>query len=267
MRSLLLCTEALAAAIAPLAAQATFTQVLTTQSPPPAGGTVGASNGVGMLVFGSLVATAGSIFTYSDRLWSLDGQAWTDISPSSTLPPARHFYAAAWDANRQRYVLFSLNASRTAPDLDDTWTYQTTNVATSVPIGAGCPGSAGVPLLADNNPPWAGDVYQLAGTTLAPAGVVFAAIGFSTTMSSLGTLPLPLAALTPAAGAGCNLLVSPDAFFFVVNTAGRANLAIPLPNSAAFAGQQIAAQLAQLEVTTTARTSVSNAYVATIGVR
>jgi len=478
MRSLLICTAALGAAAVPLSAQATFSQVLTTQSPPPAGGTVGVSNGIGMLLFGGLVSTAGSVFTYSDRLWSFDGQAWTDVSPNGTLPPARHFYAAAWDANRQRYVLFggqnSLNASSTAPDLNDTWewdgqswaqrtpttspsprrwaamnyhngigrivlfggntasgantlssysnetwtwdgsdwsllptatspsprargffsydptadvaiyyggrntaalgdtwrfdgldwtllatnpgpgsggipglfaygatydllrgrhvifggtrtggtlastwefdgvaawvdrgtqaggpasrtgcslsyvpaigtnvmwggfqtaflgdtwTYQTNNVAVSLPVGAGCAGTTGVPQLADGNPPWAGDLYQLACTGLSPAGVAFASVGFSTTMSSLGALPLPLAALTPSAGAGCNLLVSPDAFFFVGNSAGVANLAIALPNSATFAGLQIAVQVAQLEVAPSTRISVSNAYLATIGVR
>lgn len=478
MRSFLLCTAALGAAAVPLSAQATFTQVVTAQSPPPAGGTVGVTNGAGLLVFGGLVSTAGNVFTYSDRLWYFDGLAWTDVSPAGTLPPARHFYGGAWDIARQRYVLFggqnSLNASSTAPDLNDTWewdgnswtqltpanapsprrwaamfyhtgigrtvlfggntasgantaasysnetwtwdggnwtlltpatspsprargffgfdptsnaaiyyggrntgalgdtwrfdgfdwtqlttnpgpgsagvpglfaygatydllrgrhviyggtrtggtlaatwefdgvatwvdrgaqvggpasrtgcslsyvpalaasvlwggfqtaflgdtwTYQTDDLAVSQPVGTGCAGTVGVPQLTDGNAPWAGDLYQLACTGLSPAGVAFATIGFSTTSWSLGALPFPLAALTPSAGAGCNLLVSPDAFNLLGNSAGTANLAIPLPNSAAFAGLQIAVQVAQLELVPSERISVSNGYQATIGVR
>jgi hypothetical protein len=47
----------------------------------------------------------------------------------------------------------------------------------------------------------------------------------------------------------------------------RRGLAIPWPNSAAFAGLQIAVQVGQLELVPSERISVSNAYQATIGVR
>lgn len=468
-----------ASSIAPtVAAQATYTQVLPSLSPPPAGGTVGVTNGSGLLVFGGLVSTVGSVFTYSDRLWLFDGVTWTDVSPAGVLPPARHFYAATWDNLRQRYVLFggqnSLNASSIAPDLNDTWewdgvqwaqmtptnspsprrwaamyydqgigkcvlfggntasgantassysnetwtwdgsdwvllqpqvspsprargffshdpvrnaaiyfggrdtgalgdtwrfdgfdwtllttnpgpgsggipglfaygatydllrarhviyggtrtggtlaatwefdgvatwinrgsqpggpasrtgcslayvpglisnvlwggfqtaflgdtwTYQTNAVAWSTSVGSGCAGSAGVPQLADGGPPWVGGAFTLECSGLAAAGLPFAMVGFSTTTSSLGALPFPLALLTPWAAPGCDLLVSPDASNLLVNSSGSASFAINLPNSASLAGVLLAAQVAQLEFVPGGYLSVSNAVGATIGVR
>jgi len=79
-----------------------------------------------VIVFGGLV----SILTpsaqnspYQDT-WEWDGStgAWTDLTGSGAKPTARGHAAAAWDAGRDRMVLFGgLTGTTTTTFLDDTW--------------------------------------------------------------------------------------------------------------------------------------------------
>ena len=65
---------------------------------------------------------------------------------------------------------------------------------------------------------------------------MFQALGFSNTNWSGGTLPVALALLHPAGGAGCQLLVNNVANVLLVNGGGPLQTTITLPNDPAFAG-------------------------------
>lgn len=151
--------------------------------------------------------------------------------------------------------------------LGDTWTYQTATFAGANPIGSGCAGTAATPQLVATTQPWTGDTFSMTCSGLSPLGIAFATIGFSTTSWSGGALPFPLAFLTPSAGAGCNLLVSPDSVSLANNVGGTAVISIALPSDPAFAGLQLGTQVAQLEVVPSETISVSNAIAATVGAR
>ena len=69
------------------------------------------------------------------------------------------------------------------------------------------------------------------------------------------------------AGAGCNLLSSPDVANLVTNNSGTADLAINIPANASLAGLPISAQGLVLEVIPTELISASNAVSGVLGVR
>jgi hypothetical protein len=119
MRSALPLLVVLATVPGVLAAQAAWTQLTPAAAPSARAGTLGVSDGGGMLVFGGLVGNAPN--TWSNELWRFDGAAWTNLTPAAgALPPDRDFYAAAWDPARSRYVLFGGRGVGTA-NLGDTW--------------------------------------------------------------------------------------------------------------------------------------------------
>ncbi|MCA8976547.1 MAG: hypothetical protein KDC98_17635, partial [Planctomycetes bacterium] len=97
----------------------------------------------------------------------------------------------------------------------------------------------------------------------------FEILGFSNTSWTGGALPLPLIALHPAAGVGCNLLARNDSVLFLVNSGGTATTSLSTPNVAAFAGLQMYEQIIQLELAGINITSMtaSNGLEITLGAR
>ena len=57
---------------------------------------------------------------YFDDTWEFDGSQWAEVIPATTRPPARTLYALAYDAARQRVVMFGGNGY-SAGTLGDTW--------------------------------------------------------------------------------------------------------------------------------------------------
>ncbi|MBK8095744.1 MAG: hypothetical protein IPK26_01470 [Planctomycetes bacterium] len=107
-------------AIAP--AQAVHTQLFPPSSPSPRSGTIGLTDGGGLLVFGGL--TSPSPLTFSDELWRFSGTAWTQLTTTAR-PPARDWYAATLDFRRSRLVVFGGRGAGGSGgvDLDDTWEF------------------------------------------------------------------------------------------------------------------------------------------------
>jgi len=116
---------AAAAALTPaLLAQTDWTQLSPTTFPTARAGTVGVTDGAVAYLFGG---QPDSTSEYND-LWLFDGTNWTDITPATgPLPPARDFYAAAYDIARSRYVLFGGRSTALATDLADTWEFDGTS--------------------------------------------------------------------------------------------------------------------------------------------
>ncbi|MEM7204331.1 MAG: M28 family peptidase [Planctomycetota bacterium] len=101
---------------------------------------------------------------------------------------------------------------------------------TFVPYGAGCPGTAGTPVLdaAAGALPLVGESFVLELTSLpgAVSNLPFGILGASDI--SFGGIPLPLS-LAPVGMPGCFLYASLDAVVPLVNAGGSATWTIPLP--------------------------------------
>jgi hypothetical protein len=106
----------------------TWTRITPTSTLPPSRGshamaydsarqrTVLFGGYVGMVFSGSPVADT----------WEWDGKNWTQIKPTSTLPPARWKHALAYDSARQRTVLFG-GSDINSKTLADTWEWDGKN--------------------------------------------------------------------------------------------------------------------------------------------
>jgi hypothetical protein len=197
--------------------------------------------------------------------WEFDGVAtWVDRGVQAGGPPSRTGPSLAYVTALGRSVLWG--GFQTA-FLGDTWTYQSANLASATTIGTGCAGTAGITQLTAATLPWTGSAYTLRLSNLGGLAIPFVTLGFSTTSWSGGSLPFALNLLVPTAGAGCNLLSSPDVANLVTNNSGTAELAINVPANAALAGLPISAQGLVLEVVPTELISASNAVSGVLGVR
>lgn len=115
------CVLVLALASA-LPAQAAHTQLSPVLSPTPRSGLHGVSDGSGMLVFGGLYVSSPQ--TFSNELWRFDGTNWANLTPAVS-PPARDWYASAYDLGRGRLVVTGGRglSGTAAIDLGDTWEF------------------------------------------------------------------------------------------------------------------------------------------------
>jgi hypothetical protein len=128
-----------------------------------------------------------------------------------------------------------LAGSHLAFAFDDTSPPYFARVATACPgsvsvLGSGCAGQLTAPL------PWVGATWTSTGTQLPPVAFVARGFGFA-------TLTLPLSAVSPQAGPGCDLLISPDIVDFVLSTTGTVTTGVPIPNVPALAGSVFHHQL------------------------
>jgi hypothetical protein len=139
-----------------------------------------------------------------DRFWEWNGTAWQQQNVLGTVVPAA-------GAHLMRAVDGDLLRIGTGVDR-----YDSAFPASYAAIGAGCAGTAGVPVLdtALHDQPWLGDwITVRVGALPAAAGAAFLLTGFSTT--SWAGVPLPLS-LAPLGAGPCTLHVAAD-------------LTIPLP--------------------------------------
>lgn len=178
-----------------------------------------------LIVHGGMNPQTGTLFTDT---WQFDGATWTQLPPTG--PVGRRGLCLAYDQVRQRTLLFGgLNQAFTG--VTDTWYFGPTWES----FGFGCPGSAGIPVLAPQagarvGAPFVNTLFQLVPS--APLAIV--ATGFSTT--TWGPTPLPLN-MTPLGMNGCFLFVAPDQLDVIGASGGVANLVLPIPGDPWFFGQ------------------------------
>jgi hypothetical protein len=140
-------------------------------------------------------------------------------------------------------------------------TVRTPCAATVSRYGTGCTGATGTNTLQALTLPWL-------GTTLRSLAMAMPANGFALHLLGGAQLATPLAALTPLGGAGCELLVTPDALRAFVLSAGAIVLDLTIPNTAALAGVTFHEQVVAVELSTSGaitRFTSSNGVTATIG--
>jgi hypothetical protein len=178
--------------------------------------------------------------------WTLYANPMTGTAPYNNNDPQigriSRFFAGFVPATGKVYKLCGqnpvLSGSKPAYSV---YEYQANPVATTTAIGPGCSGSAGPLTLTAAGDPWTGRTWNLTGTGFPAAALGAAVIGF-------GTQNLPLAGLHPAAGAGCNLLVTTDAQLLLLPTAGQATMPIALPAVPAIAGLPLNVQMIGVEL-------------------
>ena len=190
------------------------------------------------------------------REW--DGANWTIIGPP--LPGSRIGHGMAYDTAGRRTVVFGGTALGNF--VQDTWIYRTALPADVAPFGAGCPGTAGTPALA-NTPyvyPWLGDTMtNVAAPCAANAlGALF--------VSSFGTMsPLSLNALGLP---GCELLVPLDLVELRPAAAGEVEWSLAIPSVPALAAATFRQQAFVLDPAANPfGLAASNAVTVTLGVR
>ncbi|MCA8975032.1 MAG: hypothetical protein KDC98_09940 [Planctomycetes bacterium] len=130
--------------------------------------------------------------------------------------------------------------------------------------GAGCAGSAGIPMLLGTRPA-IGQVMNLdASGVPASSAFSFFQLGLSNTMWASTPLPLSLA---PFGAPGCDLLASGDlGVFLAPSTAGNAQLQIAMPNAPGFVGFRFYGQVFPLDPAANALGLIaSNGACATVG--
>jgi hypothetical protein len=168
---------------------------------------------------------------YTLDTWEWDGNEWTQRQPA-VQPSARSATGMAYDPVTASPLLFGgLNATR----FDETWLFRATLAGVS-PLGSGCPGSAGVPVLDSVGRPWLGATWTVRIGNAKPGTPTALGIGSSST--SWSGLPLPLA-LASAGMPGCTLYVSIDVTIGATATGGTATLPLALPNNPALAGGSV----------------------------
>jgi len=182
-------------------------------------------------------------------LWRWDGAAWLRLL----------YWADAQPAPRTETVLYVDASSGDAHVLggrcdagwrDDHWLLHLPVFATSEVIGVGCAGSNGVPTLSiASGEPVLGSTVDFSYTNALMSPVVTPAIvamGFSDVAYQGIPLPLPLAVIGLP---GCSLYHSNDLSFSVGVAPNSAQFtwSLPIPNNAAFLGQEWFVQGLHLE--------------------
>ena len=112
--------------------------------------------------------------------------------------------------------------------------------ASAIAGGSGCAGSGGANVLGASGKPWLGTIFVANASGLANNSVAMTVLG-------LGTLSLPLPSLLPQGGAGCELLVTPDALGLVVPSGGQALVPLPLPLVPSLVGGVLHLQVVPIE--------------------
>lgn len=196
--------------------------------------------------------------------WEFDGVDWLQRSPA-TVPASRTIPILTYLLSQGKSYLFG---GFQTTQLSDTWEYQTAQFPVATTFGAGCAGGGGVVTLTPDNQPWLGDTFTATATNLAAGSLAFVVVGFSNSAWTGGALPVPLIALNPGAGIGCDLLVSPDAATLQFPVGGQVVASLNLPSSTAFAGFTLYDQVLQIELSgPTPVISASNGVAVTLGAR
>jgi hypothetical protein len=112
--------------------------------------------------------------------------------------------------------------------------------ASAIAGGAGCAGSGGANVLGASGKPWLGTIFVANASGVANNSVAMTVLG-------LGTLSLPLPSLLPQGGAGCELLVTPDALGLVVPSGGQALVPLALPLVPSLVGGVLHLQVVPIE--------------------
>lgn len=189
----------------------------------------GAVREVCVMIDGDIVVNGDFQFAGSTAvpgLARLNGGSWEQVTEAG--PPGFTMIAAAngdlWLSNGPQRLSTPCGAEVTQP-------------------AAGCPSSGGANTLTAVSQPWLGMNYQIRGEGLPSFALVAIVTGYA-------SANVPLSIVSPQAGAGCALHVSPDVVQFVPTTTGIVDSNLLLPNAVGLVGVELFQQMVPFEIDT-----------------
>ena len=121
------------------------------------------------------------------------------------------------------------------------YAYQPNPIAAAPVVGAGCSSSSAPLTLSTNGLPWTSRTFNATATGFPANSFGFEVLGWA-------AQSVLLAALHPAGGVGCNLLVSADVTVLLLPVAGTVQCNLGIPASSALAGTVLNMQAVCIEV-------------------
>lgn len=193
--------------------------------------------------------------------WEWNGADWTQRAPGSQ-PTARGYQAAEYDWSRQRVMMFGGETGSPfgITELQDTWEYLTTDVASAAQYGNACPGGLGDLTFAPTaGLPWMGDTVSLELGNLPPMSLPFLVYGLQRAQINLGPFGVP----------GCTQWLVPIASTLLVQSGSHASWSWTIPSSSAAIGVVFQVQGAALSAggNNALGAAVSGAWELVIGAR
>lgn len=239
----------------------TWTQVLTATAPPPR-----SSGAIAYDVASRRVVLFAGSYGWPNGLddtWHYDGTNWYLSPPSGPLPPPQYLHRMIGCPALGGVLVYGAYGNGWSP-LNDTWLYVAPGVAASfAPFGTGCPGSAGVPVLAAaaGQLPWIASTFTMSFTNLPTGpGPAFGFIGLAALPS-----PVPLAGIGMP---GCFAFIDPLFAATLSSAGGAAAWPFGIPSSLPLEGAHFFVQGVVLDVGVNAASlTVTNAADGTIGSR
>ena len=186
-----------------------------------------------VVLFGGSTATGDS-----NETWEWNGDSWVQRQPAAS-PPGRSSGILATHPTQGRTLLFG--GARVSPSLVYYGgTHEFDAAAPRFdPVGVGCVGSNGTPILFGAPSPYVGTTWRVAVDGVPNNAPAFVALSLND--STWGNVPLPVD-LGVIGMPGCLLRVSPDLILFAPSNGSSAALGVPIANSPAFAGQDLFVQ-------------------------
>jgi len=185
-----------------------------------------------------------------------DGSAWTSAGGGNR----RTVWAVAMTTTGEIVTGGSLTVLRSLFNAFVA-TLASTCPASATAVGSGCTGAAGPLALAVTSLPWTGGRFAARSTGIPAGALAIAASGF-------GNLATPIVSLTPLGVAGCDLLVTLDAWTLLLPAGGAATAELAIPDAPVLAGLQFRHQHVVLELAPPAQITgitSTNALVVTVG--
>ena len=186
--------------------------------------------------------------------FEFNGSNWATVATGNPLPGASTETLHGYDPVRRKFVVFGGFGGTFS---SQTWEYTGANTGYFGTFGAGCPTAQGEPTLSSNTPrinsTWTITIDNL------PVDCEFVLIpyGLSNTNSTLGPLPVDLAAIGLS---GCSLNVANDYVAAQLTSNGTATSSLVIPNTTALVNTFLYAQAVLLDIVPgvgTALTAVS----------
>lgn len=186
-----------------------------------------------------------SEFDSFTNTWSIYANPTTGTTPYSNTDPAIgriSRYAAGFIPSAGKiYKACGQDPTKSgSKPTNNVYAYQATPVAAATTYGTGCAGSVAPLTLTANNLPWTGRTFACTASGFGPLSLGLGILGVAQSA-------IPLAALLPQGGLGCDLLNTADAIVTLVPTAGQAQLTLPVAASTALAGATLNFQAAELQ--------------------
>ena len=187
-----------------------------------------------------------SEFDCLTNTWSLYASPTTGTTPFNNTDAAigrvSRYYAAFLPATGKVYKACGQDPTKSGSrPTYNVYQYQAAVTASATAYGAGCSGPGGPLALASNDRPWTNRTWTGTCSNLGPTSLALTVFG-------VGQQQIPLVALLPIAGPGCELLNTADVLVGpALPAGGAAAVMLSVPNNPALSGFTLNVQVAELQ--------------------